>query len=148
MNLAEKGHVYDIYPFYVCYSFSDPVQAMELKAEITTECDQECREKGTQWSFLFMFNGIVLLLLCITYLLIAFGAKYFRARIIGSLLNIILLPIYISSVVIIACYRFSKQGKLAALCQASAHFEDDHEPMSALMTFERDGNIILGTWIC
>ena len=107
-----EGHVYDLYPFYACNDFDDNALALKLKADITAElaksdCGEECKRFGTGWHHIMLANGIVLILLSITYIFYTIGAYVFATRCIAACLNMWLGCAHFLCIIATALYRFN-----------------------------------------
>ena len=70
---------------------------------------------GTQWSTVYLFNGVLLMLILGNAILTMFGAYYFYPRLFALILNLFLTVIHFCAIVTTAVYRFRALGKLCAL---------------------------------
>ena len=79
-------------------------------------------KNGTGWSTVLVFNGVVLILICVAFILIGVGAFFFIPRLIGACLSCFLSFFHVAAIVITGVYRFSDQGKLASICLAPSKY--------------------------
>ena len=147
-NPDDLGHVYDVYPIAGCKVFRDEDLATKLKIDIGVDCNADCLKEGTKWSLIYTFNGVVLILLCFSYLLVAFGAFVFHARVIGACLNCWLGFVHFPAILVTAVYRFNSKGRLAADCLDPSSYDGAGKPLSDSWTFDKDGELITGIWAC
>lgn len=80
---------------------------------------------GTQWSTVYLFNGVLLMLILGNAILTMFGAYYFYPRLFALILNLFLTVIHFCAIVTTAVYRFRALGKLCALSIQPTKKEDD-----------------------
>ena len=142
--MGGEGHVYDLYPFYACNEFEDNALALKLKADIALElaksdCDEECKRFGTGWHHIMLANGIVLILLSITYVFYTIGAYVFATRCIAACLNMWLGCAHFACIIATAFYRFNNHGQLAAICKNPSFYKGENEKLGDSWTFQKDG---------
>ena len=72
-------------------------------------------QKGTQWSTIYILNGVTLVLIGSNAVLMIFGAWYFYPRLLALIFNLFLTLLHFCAIVTTGVFRFRALGKLCAL---------------------------------
>lgn len=191
IDKAEECNIYDnIFLWYGAergyYNFNedqsdawtDSKEAEELTNEILDDCDEyskkqkdegkfyECfsnNDKGNNWSMVFCFCSMTMMLTAINSVITFFGAHSFYLRSISSCCGFILCWVTTACIITVAVFRFNTLGSLAALSKMGTMFTggDDmflweyssstgqttfYIPTNADRTYEGDAYMIVWCW--
>ena len=130
--------------------FSDADEAYDLIKDIIEDCkvDIDCYKKGSQWSTVYISNGIILIFICVSNICVAVGAYNHLCRAIGAICGCCLCITHFALIVTAGVFRFSNFGKLASL-----HLGPTYVPSTNILdvsddwTYEKDGQLILALFI-
>jgi hypothetical protein len=79
--------------------------------------DEDCLNKGSKWSHIFLMNGLILICITLNYICIAVGAHKPLMRLIAAWVAPFLCCAHIGIIIATAVYRFSDAGKICALSE-------------------------------
>ena len=91
---------------------SDTTEYRKQQEELAkfSECDEDCRKAGTQWSVVYTMQGSLMVLLLVNMIIVAVGAYKAPARLIGGLCGCCLCCIHLIWIIVTAVIRFSKKS--------------------------------------
>lgn len=101
---------------------------------------QEDVQKGTQWSTIYILNGVTLVLIGSNSVLMIFGARYFYPRLLALIFNLFLTLLHFCAIVTTGVFRFRALGKLCALSKQPTK-ESDLD-----WTYQSDATLIDVLW--
>ena len=64
-------------------------------------------KNGTGWYTVLVFNGAVLISICVAFILIGVGKFFFIPRLIGACLSCFLSFVHVAAIALTGVYRFS-----------------------------------------
>merc|ERR1712060_231376 len=114
------------------------------------ECNdnEDCWKRGTQWSHLFIANGMLYLLYSINMLIVGIGAWKPMARVIGAAMAPFMWCFNIAMIITTGIYRFRAPGKLCNLSEAGTNAPGtDVEDWNDDWTYRKDGALIFSLWV-
>ena len=148
-SIAEKFRSVDKVAYDVgCYSgpFSDNQAAVDYQEDLK-DCDQDCKDAGSQWSTVFFLNGVVTLLLVINFMCVCVGSRVAVVRLLAAWFACCICCAHFPIIITTAVFRFRPQGMLCALSEANTYYSDDESLPTDDWTYEKDGSLILALWI-
>ena len=95
---------------------------------------------GTQWSTVYVFNGVLLILMCFNAILGSLGAFYYLARLLALVFNLLLTFVHLCAIITTCVFRFRALGKLCAISIHPTKKED------VSWTYENDAELIVILW--
>ena len=101
---------------------------------------QEDVQRGTQWSTIYILNGMTLILIGSNAVLMIFGAFYFYPRLFALVCNLFLTLLHFCAIVTTGVFRFRALGKLCALSKQPTKKEDVE------WTYQSDATLIDVLW--
>jgi len=91
-------------------SDTDEYKKQQEKISYLSECDEDCRKAGTQWSVVYTMQGSLMVLLIINMIIVAVGAYKAPARLVGGLCGCCLCCIHLIWIIVTAVIRFSAKS--------------------------------------
>ena len=76
---------------------------------------QDDVRRGTSWSTVYLFNGVILMLILFNAILAIVGGFFFWPRLFALLINLVLSLVHFCAIITAGVYRFRSLGKLCAL---------------------------------
>ena len=99
--ITEKAYDACSFPRYEL----DPEISVErfeaAKSELKERCDDSdnCYESGTNWSYVWTLNAVMMLIQAVNYLILMVGACFFYPRFVGAVCNCLLSCIHLIAVI-------------------------------------------------
>ena len=118
-----------------------------------TECDgdKECWRKGSEWSTLFIVNGLLWLFMALNMACVAVGAYKPMFRFIGACVACPLYCFHFAMLIVTGIFRFRAAGALCALDESPNNYEEldkNKQPQfNDSWTYKKDGELIMAIWI-
>ena len=112
----------DTHAFDLCAGFEGTTMEDWLEICGKEGCFDKTSEINTNWHTIFEYNGVVMIFLTFSYLLVAIGSCSVYARVMGSLCATCWNCCNIICLMVTPAYRFSKQGQLCALTTAPSGY--------------------------
>ena len=114
--------------------FSDAIIAERLKAEVCDgAADVACLERGSNWKFVFFFNGCTFAALSVSFFLIAVGACSGCVRAIGGILFCVSGLAFLYAGYLTFVHRFV-DGHYSELC--SLNMSSSYHPSGLMESFD------------
>lgn len=117
------------------------------------ECDmdEDCIKRGTQWSTLFVVNGILYICLMINMICVGIGAWKAWARLFGAVCAFPMWCFNFAMLIVTATFRFRAYGKACALNEQYTNMTcsdaDCINDVDDTWTYMKDGALIMGIFI-
>lgn len=147
----KEAVVYDIACPDTAVDKEDAEDVVALKLEFSkTDCskDKKCLYKGSQWSTIYLANGILLLLIALNMICVGVGSYKAMPRLIGAWVAQILCCAHFAIIIVTAVFRFSIAGRLCAMNNVwTSAPSSDADDVSDAWTMKKDGSLILALWI-
>ena len=93
--------------------------------DVCDESDFECIKQGTQWKFIWAFNGSLMVLMGCNFILLALGAFCFWPRLIGSYINCCCGALNCAGAIIALAGVLSPMGVMCGYNKAGNTVKDD-----------------------
>ena len=118
--------------------FTNDAEALRM-AETGRSClmDKECRNKGAQWSFLYIINAPVMVLFIGNMFVLGMSANRDTWRYYGGMAVQVMSLIHIVTFIVTAYYRFTPVGMLCAYSLGKTYYTPGE--ISDHWTYYKDG---------
>ena len=100
----------------------------QLSEDYEKHCDgkeEECREKGTEWTMAWSFNASIMIIQGINFIVLSIGAFYFYPRLIGTFCNFCLGCCHLSAFSVALSTRYSAPGAICAINISPNQYDED-----------------------
>ena len=116
--------------------------------DLSNNCDADCMKQGSNWSTVYLVNGILMILIFFNLGCIIMGRIRPKWRLLASYTGFALALAHLGIIVTTAIYRFNSAGALCALRTSATNVPTTNgSDSNDDWTYEKDGSLILALWI-
>lgn len=107
--------------------------------------DKNCRDNGSNWSYVFLINAIVLVAIIANMICVGFGGCIPSCRYTGAVCASFLCLIHFAIIVMTGVYRYNSMGVLCSLATGSTNISSDS--IDRDWTYHEDGRLMIFLFI-